>query len=139
MTLGQFKARLNGAKKGHSLLSKKRDALKARFGQLVREIVDAKREMAASILVERFDIEPSSDFSAKCANFIGLVLFCIDAKFCKKIFVGKLLTRSTRFTCFCTAQASICLQMFVDFWSFSKLEIQSGKENEKKRKKGEEK
>ena len=49
MTLGQFKARLNGAKKGHSLLSKKRDALKARFGQLVREIVDAKREMAASM------------------------------------------------------------------------------------------
>ena len=39
---------------------------------------------AAQSLVERFDIEPSSDFSAKCANFIGLVLFCIDAKFCKK-------------------------------------------------------
>ena len=39
-------------------------------------------------LVERFDIEPFSDFSAKWANFIGLVLFCIDAKFCKKIRVG---------------------------------------------------
>ena len=48
-------------------------------------------------LVERFDIEPFSDFSAKWANFIWLVLFCIDAKFCKWIFVGKLLTRSTRF------------------------------------------
>ena len=34
-------------------------------------------------LVERFDIEPHSDFSAKLANFIGLVLLCIDAKFCK--------------------------------------------------------
>ena len=40
-------------------------------------------------------------------NFIGLVLFCIDAKFCKKIFVGKLFTRSRRFACFCTAQTSI--------------------------------
>ena len=33
--------------------------------------------------VERFDIEPFPDFSAKWANFTGLVLFCIDAKFCK--------------------------------------------------------
>ena len=37
----------------------------------------------ARTLVERFDIEPFPDFSAKCANFTGLVLFCIDAKFCK--------------------------------------------------------
>ena len=64
-------------------------------------------------LVERFDIEPFSGFSAKWANFIGLVLFCIDAKFCKKIFIGKLLTRSTRFTCFCTAQTSIFQKIFV--------------------------
>ena len=38
---------------------------------------------AVADLLERFDIEPFSDFSAKMANFIGLVLFCIDAKFCK--------------------------------------------------------
>ena len=57
--------------------------------------------------VERFDIEPHSDFSAKLPNFTGLIPGCIDAKFCRKIFVGKLLTRSTRFTCFCTAQTSI--------------------------------
>ena len=43
---------------------------------------------------------------------MGLVLFCIDAKICKKIFVGKLLTRSTRFTCFCTAQTSIFQKCF---------------------------
>ena len=36
-----------------------------------------------SDLVERFDIEPFPDFSAKLANFTGLVLFCIDANFCK--------------------------------------------------------
>ena len=35
------------------------------------------------VLVERFDIEPFLDFPAKWANFTGLVLFCIDAKFCK--------------------------------------------------------
>ena len=64
-------------------------------------------------LVERFDIEPYSDFSAKLSNFRELILVCIDAKFCKKIFVGKLLTRSTRFTCFCTAQTSIFQQNFV--------------------------
>ena len=66
-------------------------------------------------LVERFDIESDSDFSAKWSNFIGLVLFCIDAKFCKEVFVGKLLTRSTRCTstCFCTAQTSIFQKMFV--------------------------
>ena len=67
-------------------------------------------------LVERFDVEPFSDFSAKWANFIGLVLCCIDAKFCNKIFVGKLLTRSTRFTCFCTAQTSIFQKIFVKFF-----------------------
>jgi V-type H+-transporting ATPase subunit D len=42
MTLQTFKARLNGAKKGHSLLKKKRDALKARFHQILKEIVDTK-------------------------------------------------------------------------------------------------
>ena len=65
---------------------------------------------------EWFDIEFYSDFSSKWSNFIRLVLCCIDAKFCKKIFVGKLLTRSTRFTCFCTAQTSIFQKMFVNFF-----------------------
>ena len=68
-------------------------------------------------LVERFDIEPFSDFSATLANVIRLVLFCIDAKFCKKVFVGQLLTRSTRFTCFCTAQTSIFQKIFVKHFS----------------------
>ena len=63
--------------------------------------------VSSSTLVERFDIEPYSDFSIKLSNFIRLVLCCIDATFCKKIFVRKLLTRSTRLTCFCTAQTSI--------------------------------
>ena len=64
-------------------------------------------------LAERFDLEAYSDFSAKWANFRGLVLTCIDAKFCNKIFVGKLLTRSRRFACFCSAQTSIFQKFFV--------------------------
>ena len=96
------------------------------YGGLCREcavVVEAQllsfahvRHVVEATLVERFDIEPFSDFSAKWANVIRLVLFCIDAKFCKKIFIGKLLTRSTRFTCFCTAQTSIFQKLFVKFF-----------------------
>ena len=42
MMLQQFKARLVGAKKGHGLLKKKRDALKARFMNMLKEIVECK-------------------------------------------------------------------------------------------------
>jgi V-type H+-transporting ATPase subunit D len=41
-TLQQFKARLGGAKKGHSLLKKKRDALKAKFQEMLKDIVATK-------------------------------------------------------------------------------------------------
>ena len=80
---------------------------------LVGDAVGAGVGAPVGALVERFDIEPYSDFSAKWSHFIRLDLCCIDAKFCKKIFVGKLLTRSTRFTCFCTAQTSIFQKKFV--------------------------
>lgn len=46
MTLQTFKSRLLGAKKGHGLLKKKRDALKARFQGMLKEIVDAKLELS---------------------------------------------------------------------------------------------
>jgi len=49
MMLQQFKARLTGAKKGHGLLKKKRDALKARFQQMLKEIVSAKRGVVSGI------------------------------------------------------------------------------------------
>ena len=39
-------------------------------------------------------------------NFRRLVLFCIDTKFCKKIFVGQHFSSSTRFASFCTAAIS---------------------------------
>jgi V-type H+-transporting ATPase subunit D len=49
MMLQQFKARLTGAKKGHGLLKKKRDALKARFQQMLKEIVVAKKGVVTGI------------------------------------------------------------------------------------------
>ena len=67
-------------------------------------------EQAIFTLVERFDAVKFGIFQRNLSNVRGLVLFCIDAKFCKKVFVGKLLTRSTRFACFCTAQTSIFQQ-----------------------------
>mmetsp|Transcript_57514 Transcript_57514/g.167031 ORF Transcript_57514/g.167031 Transcript_57514/m.167031 type:complete len:248 (+) Transcript_57514:90-833(+) len=45
MTLQSFKARQGGAKKGHSLLKKKRDALKTKFQGLLKDIVDTKLEV----------------------------------------------------------------------------------------------
>jgi len=49
MTLSQFKARMVGAKKGHGLLKKKRDALKARFQAMLKEIVACKKGVAQGV------------------------------------------------------------------------------------------
>ena len=38
------------------------------------------------------------DLDGATANFTGLVIGCIEAKFCKKICVGKLSPRSTQWT-----------------------------------------
>jgi len=46
MTLGVFKARAIGAKKGHGLLKKKRDALKARFMEMLKDIIATKKGVA---------------------------------------------------------------------------------------------
>lgn len=49
MMLQQFKARLVGAQKGWKLLKKKRDALKARFSAMLKEIVETKRQVAIGL------------------------------------------------------------------------------------------
>lgn len=49
MMFAMFKTRLGGAKKGHGLLKKKRDALKARFMGMLKDIVNVKLEVAQSI------------------------------------------------------------------------------------------
>eukprot|EP00913_Durusdinium_trenchii_P030805 g28850.t1 len=49
MTLQTFKARLGGASKGFKLLKKKRDALKAKFQALLKEIVDTKLKVGEGL------------------------------------------------------------------------------------------
>lgn len=59
MTLQVFKGRLGGAKKGWSLLKKKRDALKARFQALLKDIVDTKLAVGASLKTASFALAKS--------------------------------------------------------------------------------
>ena len=61
---------------------------------------------AAADLVESFDTEFNTDFSAKSPNFRGLVLFCIEADFCIQIRILQHFSRSTRFKNLCTAPNS---------------------------------
>lgn len=49
MTLQTFKARLGGASKGFKLLQKKRDALKAKFQTLLKDIVDTKLQVGEGL------------------------------------------------------------------------------------------
>jgi len=49
MTLQTFKGRLGGAKKGHGLLKKKRDALKSKFQALLKDIIDAKLQVGTGL------------------------------------------------------------------------------------------
>ncbi|EER03851.1 vacuolar H-ATpase subunit D, putative [Perkinsus marinus ATCC 50983] len=56
MTLQTFKAKGVGARKGHSLLKKKRDALKSRFSQMLKEIVDTKKAVGESMADCSFSI-----------------------------------------------------------------------------------
>ena len=68
---------------------------------------DADRRVPAGRpLVERFDIESYSDFSAKSSNFRGLVLRCIKADFCDQILIFQHFARSRRYAILCTAQIS---------------------------------
>jgi len=56
MTLSQFKARAIGAKKGHGLLKKKRDALKARFMEMLKDIVKTKKGVAEGMKEASFSL-----------------------------------------------------------------------------------
>jgi len=56
MTLGVFKARAVGAKKGHGLLKKKRDALKARFMEMLSQIIASKKGVAAGMKNASFSL-----------------------------------------------------------------------------------
>ena len=64
-------------------------------------------------LVEKFDTEFNSDFSAKSPNFRGLVLFCIEADFCTQIRIFQHFSRTTRFAILCTSAISKFKKKFV--------------------------
>ena len=64
-------------------------------------------------LVERFDTELFSDFSAKSSNFRRLVLSCINADFCVQILILQRFSKSTRLSHLCTARNSKSSQIFV--------------------------
>lgn len=63
MNLTIMKTRLKGARKGHSLLKKKADALKMRFHLILKKIIEAKQEMG--------DIMKNAAFSLAEAKFAG--------------------------------------------------------------------
>ena len=48
--------------------------------------------------IRRVEVVPGGSVRGERANFTRLVLGCIEAKFCKKILVGKLSPRSTQCT-----------------------------------------
>eukprot|EP00933_Yihiella_yeosuensis_P025900 TRINITY_DN20093_c0_g1_i1.p1 TRINITY_DN20093_c0_g1~~TRINITY_DN20093_c0_g1_i1.p1 ORF type:complete len:250 (+),score=78.62 TRINITY_DN20093_c0_g1_i1:78-827(+) len=60
MTLQTFKARLGGASKGFKLLKKKRDALKAKFQALLKEIVENKLKVGEGLKDGSFALARSS-------------------------------------------------------------------------------
>ena len=68
---------------------------------------------AAVALVEWFDTELFSKFSAKSSNFRRLVLSCINADFCVQIVILQRFSRSTRLSHLCTARNSKSSQIFI--------------------------
>merc|ERR1711965_1079484 len=75
--------------------------------------------MGVLSIVERFDTELFSDFSAESSNFKGLVLLCIDADFCVQILILQHFSRSTRFAILCTAPSSKSQQKFDQLFQIS--------------------
>jgi len=63
MTLQAFKSKAQGAKKGHELLKKKSDALKARFRALLKQIKQAKEDVAV-MMPEAFIALASAYYTA---------------------------------------------------------------------------
>lgn len=59
MVMMQYKLRVVGAKKGFGLLKKKRDALKARFQAMLREIIDCKIAVGSILNDSAFSLAKS--------------------------------------------------------------------------------
>ena len=63
----------------------------------------------------------SNSSNSLLANFRGLVLFAIEAKFRNQILVGKLLTRSIRFTFLCTSRPQVSMNFVKNVDDFSQF------------------
>ena len=70
-------------------------------------------DLCVLTLVEKFDTELFSDFSAKSSNFRRLVLSCINADFCVQGLILQRFSKSTRLPHLCTARNSKSSQIFV--------------------------
>ena len=91
-----------------------------RFDEILSDFEKKKKKIFLSELRRS-----SSRYFRKCWKFLKFLNFLEKIlEFWKWILVGKLLTRPTRFTCFCTAQTSMFQQNFVNlFLAFSKLQM----------------
>jgi len=73
MTLQTFKGKLVGAKKGHGLLKKKRDALKSKFQAMLKEIVETKLEVGTGLKDAAFSLA-KAQWAAAGEDITGTVL-----------------------------------------------------------------
>ena len=92
-------------------------------GRLSPAFVASVSDEAPRNLVERFDTEFNSDFSAKSPNFRGLVLVCIEANFCIQIRILQHFSRSTKKSHLCTALNSKFQSKIVQLFSRMKNEL----------------
>ena len=121
---------------------------KCDFGAVQRSaLCRSRRELSNAYFLAKFGLDTAENepcqvcptprnAAASCAppaarldwaNFRGLVLGCIEAKFCKKICVGKLSPRSTQCTPLHRSAISIFCQEFAkNFAKFKILQIISG-------------
>ena len=89
---------------------------------------DLERHDARAAAPEAPHVEvPGGSVRGERANLKGLVLGCIEAKFCKKICVGKLSPRSTQCTPLhlsqCSKLCSKIAKMFATFFAKSCLNL----------------
>ena len=84
----------------------------ARIARVARVQCPRRRREWVRGLVERFGTEWNPDFSAKWANFRGL-LFCVEADFCTQIRIVQHFSRTTTFAILCTAPISKFEQNFM--------------------------
>merc|ERR1719197_150558 len=73
MMLQMFKARKVGAKKGHALLKKKRDALKARFQKMLKEMIITKKKVGFGMKEAAFSYA-KANWAANGADISSAVL-----------------------------------------------------------------